>query len=194
MRMSLDNITLTLSLFAVRIDFCYDTGDQVYFHAIKIQISFIAFNLVLIVLFWFRRYVIDSGFVKQKSYDPNTGMDALLVVPISQAAATQRAGRAGRTAPGKAYRLYCRESYEQMDEETIPEIQRSSLLGTVLSLKKMGIQDIINFEFIDPPDPLLVTNALRQLFLLEAIDASGRLTSLGTFFSETIAVPHNCDN
>ncbi|CAG8483771.1 2738_t:CDS:2 [Paraglomus brasilianum] len=125
------------------------------------------------------KYVIDSGFVKQKSYDPNTGMDALLVVPISQAAATQRAGRAGRTAPGKAYRLYCRESYEQMDEETIPEIQRSSLLGTVLSLKKMGIQDIINFEFIDPPDPLLVTNALRQLFLLEAIDASGRLTSLG---------------
>jgi HrpA-like RNA helicase len=101
------------------------------------------------------------------------------VVPISQAAATQRAGRAGRTASGKAYRLYCRESYEQMDEETVPEIQRSSLLGTVLSLKKMGIQDILNFEFIDPPDPLLVTNALRQLFLLEAIDTRGILTQLG---------------
>ncbi|RHZ70152.1 hypothetical protein Glove_275g61 [Diversispora epigaea] len=125
------------------------------------------------------KYVVDSGFVKQKSYDPTTGMDALLVVPISQAAATQRAGRAGRTAPGKAYRLYSRESFEQMEKETIPEIQRSSLLGTVLSLKKMGIRDILNFEFIDPPDPLLVKNALKQLFLLEAIDDKGKLTRLG---------------
>ncbi|CAG8487712.1 11168_t:CDS:2, partial [Scutellospora calospora] len=125
------------------------------------------------------KYVIDSGFVKQKTYDPTTGMDALLVVPISQAAATQRAGRAGRTASGQAFRLYSRESYEQMDEDTVPEIQRSSLLGTVLSLKKMGINDIINFEFIDPPEPVLVKNALKQLFLLEAIDDTGKLTSLG---------------
>jgi HrpA-like RNA helicase len=106
-------------------------------------------------------------------------MDALLVVPISKAAATQRAGRAGRTAPGKAFRLYSRESFEQMEAETVPEIQRSSLLGTVLSLKKMGIKDIIRFEFIDPPDPILVTNALKQLFLLEAIDENGKLTPLG---------------
>ncbi|CAG8627755.1 11317_t:CDS:2 [Acaulospora morrowiae] len=125
------------------------------------------------------KYVVDSGFVKQKSYDPTTGMDALLVVPISQAAATQRAGRAGRTAPGKAFRLYSRESFEKLDEETVPEIQRSSLLSTVLSLKKMEIKDILNFEFIDPPDPLLVKNALRQLFLLGAIDNEGKLTSLG---------------
>ncbi|RIA96030.1 P-loop containing nucleoside triphosphate hydrolase protein [Glomus cerebriforme] len=125
------------------------------------------------------KYVVDTGFVKQKSYDPSTGMDALLVVPISQAAATQRAGRAGRTAPGKAFRLYSRESFEQMEIETVPEIQRSSLLGTVLSLKKMGIRDIIHFEFIDPPDPILVKNALKQLFLLEALDENGNLTPLG---------------
>ncbi|CAB5101195.1 P-loop containing nucleoside triphosphate hydrolase protein [Rhizophagus irregularis DAOM 181602=DAOM 197198] len=125
------------------------------------------------------KYVIDTGFVKQKTYDPSTGMDALLVVPISKAAATQRAGRAGRTAPGKAFRLYSRESFEQMEEETVPEIQRSSLLGTVLSLKKMGIKDIIRFEFIDPPDHILVMNALKQLFLLEAIDENGKLTPLG---------------
>ncbi|CAG8607015.1 15112_t:CDS:2 [Funneliformis caledonium] len=120
-----------------------------------------------------------NGYVKQKSYDPSTGMDALLVVPISQAAATQRAGRAGRTAPGKAFRLYSRESFEQLEVDTVPEIQRSSLLGTVLSLKKMGIRDILHFEFIDPPDPMLVKTALKQLFLLEAIDEQGMLTPLG---------------
>ncbi|CAG8582571.1 3720_t:CDS:2 [Cetraspora pellucida] len=129
------------------------------------------------------KYVIDSGFVKQKTYDPATGMDALLVVPISRAAATQRAGRAGRTASGQAFRLYSRESYEQMEGDTVPEIQRSSLLGTVLSLKKMGINDIINFEFIDPPDPAMVKNALKQLFLLEAIDDTGKLTTLGNEMS-----------
>ncbi|CAG8453890.1 10930_t:CDS:2 [Diversispora eburnea] len=126
-----------------------------------------------------RKIIFATNIAQQKSYDPTTGMDALLVVPISQAAATQRAGRAGRTAPGKAYRLYSRESFEQMEKETIPEIQRSSLLGTVLSLKKMGIRDILNFEFIDPPDSLLVKNALKQLFLLEAIDDKGKLTNLG---------------
>ncbi|KAI7856385.1 P-loop containing nucleoside triphosphate hydrolase protein [Circinella umbellata] len=125
------------------------------------------------------RYVIDSGFVKEKTYDANTGMDALLVTEISQAAATQRAGRAGRTAPGKAYRLYTSDSFDHMLPDTIPEIQRSSLLGTILSLKKMGIVDVINFEFIDPPDEKLVRNALKQLYLLGAIDDVGKLTPLG---------------
>ncbi|CEP09724.1 hypothetical protein [Parasitella parasitica] len=125
------------------------------------------------------RYVVDSGFVKEKSFDPNTGMDALLVTEISQAAAIQRAGRAGRTAPGKAYRLYNQESFERMEPNTIPEIQRSSLLGTVLALKTMNIVDVINFEFIDPPEETLVKNALKQLYLLEAIDEEGKITKLG---------------
>ncbi|EPB87574.1 hypothetical protein HMPREF1544_05665 [Mucor circinelloides 1006PhL] len=126
------------------------------------------------------RYVVDSGFVKEKSFDPNTGMDALLVTEISQAAAIQRAGRAGRTAPGKAYRLYNQESFERMEPNTIPEIQRSSLLGTVLALKTMHIVDVINFEFIDPPEETLVRNALKQLYLLGAIDEEGKITKLGT--------------
>ncbi|KAI8377905.1 P-loop containing nucleoside triphosphate hydrolase protein [Radiomyces spectabilis] len=125
------------------------------------------------------RYVVDSGFVKEKSYDPNTGMDALLVTEISQAAAIQRAGRAGRTAPGKAYRLYTEESFHRMLPNTVPEIQRSSLLSTVLALKKMNIVDVIHFEFIDPPDETLVKNALKQLYLLGAIDEVGQLTPLG---------------
>ncbi|KAJ3046935.1 DEAH-box ATP-dependent RNA helicase prp22 [Rhizophlyctis rosea] len=129
------------------------------------------------------RYVVDSGFVKQKMYDAQTGMDALVVVPISQAAAIQRAGRAGRTATGKVYRLYSREAFEDMEPATIPEIQRSSLIGTVLNLKTMGIDDILNFEFIDPPDPALVVAAIRQLFLLGAVNESGHLTHLGTQMS-----------
>lgn len=124
--------------------------------------------------------MVDSGFVKEKSFDPNTGMDALLVTEISQAAAIQRAGRAGRTAPGKAYRLYNQESFERMEPNTIPEIQRSSLLGTVLALKTMHIVDVINFEFIDPPEETLVRNALKQLYLLGAIDEEGKITKLGT--------------
>ena len=123
--------------------------------------------------------MVDSGFVKEKSFDPKTGMDALLVTEISQAAAVQRAGRAGRTAPGKAYRLYSEESFEQMTANTIPEIQRSSLLSTVLALKKMNIVDVLNFEFIDPPEEALVRNALKQLYLLNAIDEQGVLTKLG---------------
>ncbi|KAI8811883.1 P-loop containing nucleoside triphosphate hydrolase protein [Cladochytrium replicatum] len=125
------------------------------------------------------RYVVDTGFVKQKMYDPQTSMDALLVVPISQATATQRAGRAGRTASGKVYRLYSRDAFDNMDPETLPEIQRSSLISTVLSLKKFGISDILTFEFIDPPDPALVTAACRQLYLLGALNEAEELTPLG---------------
>jgi HrpA-like RNA helicase len=122
---------------------------------------------------------VDSGFVKEKSFDPNTGMDALLVTEISQAAAIQRAGRAGRTAPGKAYRLYSEESFQSMIPDTVPEIQRSSLLSTILALKKMNIIDVLNFEFIDPPDEQLVRNALKQLYLLGALDEEGKITKLG---------------
>jgi HrpA-like RNA helicase len=77
------------------------------------------------------RYVVDCGYVKQKMYDPTIGMDALLVVPISKSAADQRAGRAGRTSHGRAYRLYSLEDYESMNAETEPEICRTSLSSTV---------------------------------------------------------------
>ncbi|KAJ3013997.1 hypothetical protein HKX48_005409 [Thoreauomyces humboldtii] len=136
------------------------------------------------------RYVVDSGFVKQKMYDPATAVDALIVVPISQAAATQRAGRAGRTAVGKVYRLYSREAFDGMEAATVPEIQRSSLLGTVLALKTMGIEDVLNFEFIDPPDPELVVAATKQLFWLGALDEHNALTPLGEQMAEFPVSPY----
>ncbi|KAG0381066.1 DEAH-box ATP-dependent RNA helicase prp22 [Mortierella sp. AD032] len=126
------------------------------------------------------RFVVDSGFVKQKMYDPTTGMDALLVVPISQAAATQRSGRAGRTRAGICFRLYSRENFEtEMDKETVPEILRTGLTGTVLSLKRLGILDVNGFEFLDRPGQEELQAALRELYLVGGIDQFGQMTDAG---------------
>ena len=97
-------------------------------------------------------YVVDPGFVKQKVYNSKTGMDSLVVTPISQAQAKQRAGRAGRTGPGKCYRLYTERAYrDEMLSTAVPEIQRTNLASTLLSLKAMGINDLLSFDFMDPP-------------------------------------------
>ena len=126
-------------------------------------------------------YVIDLGFVKQHIYDPQTDMDALVIVHISQSEAQQRAGRAGRTRHGKCFRLYSSHFYEYgMRAETQPELLRTSLANTVLELKKMGISHILEFEFMDPPEPVMVLSALKQLYLLGAIDNQGAITNEGT--------------
>lgn len=97
-------------------------------------------------------FVVDPGFAKLKVYNAKMGMDTLMVTPISQASARQRAGRAGRTGPGKCFRLYTEDAYKnEMLATTVPEIQRTNLASTVLILKAMGINDLINFDFMDPP-------------------------------------------
>jgi pre-mRNA-splicing factor ATP-dependent RNA helicase DHX16 len=81
-------------------------------------------------------YVIDPGFVKQKSYNPRTGMESLIVTPISRASAQQRAGRAGRVSAGKCFRLYTAHAFwNELEEQTVPEIQRTNLGNIVLMLK-----------------------------------------------------------
>ena len=98
-------------------------------------------------------YVIDSGFVKQKVYNSDTGMESLLIVPISKVQAIQRTGRAGRTREGKCIRLYSEKFYkEQMPDMTVPEIRRVNLASTVLTLKNLGINDVLNFDYLDAPD------------------------------------------
>ncbi|KAH8120070.1 P-loop containing nucleoside triphosphate hydrolase protein [Phellopilus nigrolimitatus] len=125
-------------------------------------------------------YVIDPGFVKQNAYDPRLGMDSLVVTPISQAQARQRAGRAGRTGPGKCYRLYTEVAYRnEMLPNPIPEIQRSNLSHTILMLKAMGVNDLLNFDFMDPPPAQTLLTALEQLYALSALDDEGLLTRLG---------------
>ncbi|KAK0946625.1 DEAH-box ATP-dependent RNA helicase prp22, partial [Friedmanniomyces endolithicus] len=89
-------------------------------------------------------FVVDPGFVKQTAYDAKLGMDRLQVTPISQAQAKQRAGRAGRTGPGKCFRLYTENAFQnEMLPTTIPEIQRQNLANTILMLKAMGINDLL---------------------------------------------------
>jgi len=125
-------------------------------------------------------YVVDPGFVKQNAYDAKLGMDSLIVTPISQAQARQRSGRAGRTGPGKCYRLYTEAAYRnEMMANPVPEIQRTNLAMIVLTLKAMGINDLINFDFMDPPPVQTLLTALEQLFALSALDAEGLLTRLG---------------
>lgn len=98
-------------------------------------------------------YVIDAGVVKQKDYNPRTGMDSLGVVPISRVQATQRAGRAGRTRPGICFRLYTQKKFDhEMPSATAPEIQRTSLVGATLYLKSLPLDiDVLGFDYIDPP-------------------------------------------
>ncbi|KAF2217179.1 hypothetical protein CERZMDRAFT_104578 [Cercospora zeae-maydis SCOH1-5] len=125
-------------------------------------------------------FVIDPGFVKQTAYDAKLGMDRLQVTPISQAQAKQRAGRAGRTGPGKCFRLYTESAFQnEMLPTTIPEIQRQNLSNTILMLKAMGINDLLGFDFMDPPPTNTMLTALEELYALGALDDEGLLTRLG---------------
>nr|GME08786.1 probable pre-mRNA-splicing factor ATP-dependent RNA helicase DEAH5 [Ipomoea batatas] len=130
-------------------------------------------------------YVIDPGFAKQNVYNPKQGLDSLVITPISQASAKQRAGRAGRTGPGKCYRLYTESAFHnEMSPTSIPEIQRINLGMTVLNMKAMGINDLLSFDFMDPPSPQALISAMEQLFTLGALDEEGLLTKLGRKMAE----------
>lgn len=125
-------------------------------------------------------YVIDPGFSKQIAYDPKLGMDRLQVSPISHQSARQRSGRAGRTGPGKCFRLYTETAYyNEMLETSIPEIQRTNLGNTILLLKAMGINDLLRFDFMDPPPTNTMLEAMESLYALGALDEDGLLTRLG---------------
>jgi ATP-dependent RNA helicase DHX8/PRP22 len=130
-------------------------------------------------------YVIDPGFAKINVYNSKQGLDSLVITPISQASAKQRAGRAGRTGPGKCYRLYTESAYRnEMSPTTIPEIQRINLGSTVLNMKAMGINDLLSFDFMDPPAPQALISAMEQLYSLGALDEEGLLTKLGRKMAE----------
>ncbi|XP_072703991.1 pre-mRNA-splicing factor ATP-dependent RNA helicase DHX16-like isoform X4 [Ciconia boyciana] len=135
-------------------------------------------------------YVLDPGFCKQKSYSARTGMESLVVTPCSRASANQRAGRAGRVAPGKCFRLYTAWAFQHELEETpVPEIQRADLGSLVLLLKSLGINDLIHFDFLDPPPHETLVLALEQLYALGALNHLGELTTLGRRMAELPVEP-----
>ncbi len=153
------------------------------------------------------KYVIDCGCVKQKIFNAESGMESLNITPISKPAAKQRAGRAGRTGPGIAIRLYSEKKMEKefsaetvpeilrtnlsstiltlkvfcffFFAKTVPEIVRTNLSSTVLTLKGMGIKDPVDFDYMDAPDTDKIVAGLRMLYLFGAIDADGDITTVG---------------
>lgn len=130
-------------------------------------------------------YVVDPGFSKQKVYNPRIRVESLLVSPISRASAQQRAGRAGRTRPGKCFRLYTEGAFKkELIEQTYPEILRSNLSSTVLELKKLGVDDLVHFDLMDPPAPETLMRALEELNYLACLNDDGDLTHLGKLASE----------
>ncbi|RCV25218.1 hypothetical protein SETIT_5G148400v2 [Setaria italica] len=122
-------------------------------------------------------YVVDSGFSKQKCYNPISDIESLVVAPISKASARQRAGRAGRVRPGKCFRLYTEEYYlNEMQSEGIPEMQRSNLVSCIIQLKALGIDNILGFDWPASPSPEAMIRALEVLFSLGILDEDAKLT------------------
>ncbi|XP_033626833.1 probable ATP-dependent RNA helicase DHX35 [Asterias rubens] len=121
-------------------------------------------------------YVIDSGFVKMRAYNSKTGLSGLVVVPVSQASAQQRTGRAGRVRSGKAYRLFTEDDYKSLRKTTVPEMQRSDLSTVILQLKCLGIDNVLRFNFLSPPSARAMMRGLELLYALGGIDDHSKLS------------------
>jgi pre-mRNA-splicing factor ATP-dependent RNA helicase DHX38/PRP16 len=125
-------------------------------------------------------YVVDSGYFKLKVYNPSIGMDTLQITPVSQANASQRSGRAGRTGPGMCFRLYTEQAFRhELLVSSIPEIQRTNLSNVILLLKSLGVRELSSFDFMDTPPVDNIANSMYQLWVLGALDDEGDLTPLG---------------
>lgn len=126
------------------------------------------------------RVVIDSGLARIARYDPNRGIDTLMVERISRASADQRTGRAGRTAPGVCHRLWTLQEQTTRRAQELPEILRHDLSEVVLTLKAGGIEDVEKFQWLEKPDPVSLQRTLTLLTDLGALDHSGKITRTGT--------------
>jgi len=136
-------------------------------------------------------FVVDCGHVKQKQYNPKTGMDTLNIIPISRVQAIQRAGRAGRTQEGKCYRMYSEKFYkEQMIKTTVPEILRVNLTSLILTMKCIGIDDVLGFDYMERPNDDLIVQALKHLHMLNALTEEGKLTEFGKELCKYPMEPH----
>ncbi|GAA6067307.1 ATP-dependent RNA helicase DHX33 isoform X1, partial [Tachysurus ichikawai] len=128
------------------------------------------------------KYIIDTGMVKAKRYNPDSGLEVLAVQRVSKAQAWQRAGRAGREDSGSCYRLYTEDEFDNLVNMTVPEIQRCNLAGVILQLLALGIPDVLKFDFMSKPSPESMRMAVEQLDLLGAVERKDDhvfLTTLG---------------
>src|SRR5690606_4474453 len=125
------------------------------------------------------RYVVDAGTARISRYSPRAKVQRLPIEAISQASANQRSGRAGRTAPGIAIRLYSEDDFERRPEFTDPEILRTGLAAVILQMLELRLGDIREFPFLTPPDSRGIADGLELLRELGAIDAEQRITRIG---------------
>jgi len=124
-------------------------------------------------------YVVDPGVARVKRYSPRQKLDRLHIEAVSQASANQRAGRCGRIAPGTCIRLYSETDFLARPEFTDPEIRRAALAGVILRMLSLGLGNIEEFPFLEPPDPRAVADGWQQLNELGAVDAQRKLTAIG---------------
>jgi ATP-dependent RNA helicase DHR2 len=125
------------------------------------------------------RFVVDCGKSKVKQYRPRLGLESLLSKPISRVSAIQRAGRAGREARGKCFRVYTEEDYLKLEQDELPEILRSDVIDAVLKMKARGVENVLSFPLMDSPDIVSMEKALMQLHMMGALDDQGELTDIG---------------
>ena len=139
------------------------------------------------------RLVIDSGLARIPRYDPQRGINTLLIEKISRASADQRAGRGGRTAPGVCLRLWTEREHDARAAQELPEIKRLDLAEVVLTLKASGVADVKTFRWLEPPDPKALQRAEDLLIDLGAIEHSApgdkAPTSITTLGRRMLAFP-----
>lgn len=127
--------------------------------------------------------VVDSGLARQLLHDPAVGLDRLVLTKISKASADQRAGRAGRLAPGVCLRLWSEAQHRHLSDQTTPEIHRVDLAGTVLTLRDWGETDLTQFGWFEPPSPEALERADRLLEFLDLSTNEG-ITELGRLVAQ----------
>lgn len=135
------------------------------------------------------RCVIDSGLARIPRYDPFRGLNTLLVEKISRASADQRAGRAGRTAPGTCLRLWSAEEHSHRPQQELPEIKRLDLAEVVLTLKAAGVGDLRAFRWLEPPAEQALVHAEELLTDLGALKAGAGSTSITEIGRKMMAFP-----
>jgi len=136
------------------------------------------------------RHVIDSGLIKETVFNQRSGIEALVTSKHSKSGCIQRAGRAGRVAPGDCWRLYTEEDFEQRNRFSTPEILRSNLAHVLLLMKDSGISNLKTFPFIDAPPTTAVMHATETLQILGALDEKGELTETGKLMAKLPLEPH----
>ena len=136
------------------------------------------------------KFVVDSGLRKVKVWRHQLGLATLLTVPISKASASQRAGRAGRESAGKCFRLYREQDYKKLPQQTEPEIARSEVTSPVLMLKKIGVNNIINWSWLENPGKEAILLALQELYQLNALNDAGKITDKGQQMALLPLAPH----